>query len=55
MNQLQAVAMNEVIAGKKLFSEKGQGLRENSWFLGQSASERLFGAAGRSGSKDRRS
>ncbi len=54
MNQLQAVAMNEGYRWKKkLFSEKGRGLLENCRYPhGQSAPERIIGAAGPAGSKD---
>ena len=55
MNQLQAVAMNEGYRWKKkLFSEKGRALLEklSVGSLGQSAPERVTGAAGPAGSKD---
>ena len=55
MNQLQAVAMNEGYRWKKkLFSEQGTSTARETLVgsLGQSAPERIIGAAGPAGSKD---
>ncbi len=58
MNQLQAVALNEGYRWKKkLFSERGRALLEETFVgsLGQSAPERIIGAAGPAGSPRLRS